>query len=141
MKASAMILSLLILLLSCKATQTSLDDFAGEKIILANGGGFTGQVIEYILLENNEVFRTNSLDKSVVLIKKLEKDLTKQIFNNYNVLNLDELQLNQPGNMYFYIQKGVGQEIHEIKWNAESQGSEINQAKLFYITTLKLLKE
>jgi hypothetical protein len=141
MKAPVMILSLFILLLSCKSIPTSIADYEGEKIILGNGGGFTGQVIEYILLENNEVYRTNSLDKSVVLIKKLEKDLTKQIFNNYQVLNLEELQLKQPGNMYFYIQKGAGQQIHEIKWNAESNGEEIEQVKLFYITTLNLIKK
>lgn len=141
MKPSILILFILILSASCKSSQTSLEDYTGEKIILANGGGFTGQVIEYILLETGDVFRTNSLDKSVIHVTELSSSVTKQIFNNYNILQIADTDLNEPGNMYFYIRWQDGSNQHEVKWNTDSKGINVDKVKLFYQTVLNRIKK
>jgi hypothetical protein len=130
------------LTMSCKTTVLSPDNHQGMRLILANGGGFTGQVVEYILLDNGVVFRKNSMDRSVSRIKKLDRKETDQVFRNYFLLRLDESRLDEPGNMYFYIElSDKDQTANRLQWNTESTGTDVEQAKLFYRTTLNKIKE
>jgi hypothetical protein len=140
MKPLLVIIMLISLSISCKPTQYGLEDYSGKKLILANGGGFTGQVIEYILLEDGRVFKSNSLNQSTKFHKKLDKNLTQQVFDNLSVMKLSDLSLNDPGNMYFLIKIITPDQEHVIKWNAESAGEEVKRAKLFYQTVIKRLR-
>lgn len=141
MKQPLVFLLLLIGLLTCKPSQVALDDYEGRQLILANGGGFTGQIIEYILLENGAVFRKNSMDNSIERITTLERADTKQIFHNYELMQLAEMRLDEPGNMYFYIKRIEEGKVNQVKWNAESTGASIDQVKLFYQTVLQKIKK
>ena len=140
MKPLMVIFLLISLSLGCKPTQTSLQDFTGKQVIIANGGGFTGQVIEYILLDDGRVFKSNSLDRTTDYLKKLDKNVTDQIFNNIEVLELSDLTINDPGNMYYYIKLKSDAQTHVIKWNADSRGSDVDIAKLFYQTVINRLR-
>ena len=140
MKALFFFLSGICLISSCKSTSITPQDFKGKQLIIANGGGFTGQVIEYILLENGYLFRKNSLDGSVLQNNKLKKEAVSQLFRNYEVLNLGELDLNDPGNMYFYIVLKEEDHEHKITWSSESSGEDYKRAKLFYQTMMSMIK-
>jgi len=141
MKPLIFIFFALYLGIGCTSTSTSLKDYQGKRITLANGGGFTGQVIEYVILEDGQVYRKNSMDQSVKAYTKLNKDIVKQIFDNYNVLELNKVELNDPGNMYFYISFADKDEIHKITWNTESTDELAQKAKLFYQTVLNRIKK
>ena len=126
--------------ISCKPTQNGIKDFKGKQLIVANGGGFTGQVVEFTLLEDGRVFRNNSFEQNTVFHKKLNKNETSQIFNNIQVLNLKEIVLDEPGNMYYYVKLKDDDNTHVIKWNTESTGTDTKTAKLFYQTVIQRLR-
>jgi hypothetical protein len=140
MKAILLVVAFFTFSLGCKPTKVNLQEYEGKQLTVANGGGFTGQVIEYTLLENGYVYKFNSLTNANSFHKRIEKDDANQIFNNYELLNITELKLNDPGNMYFYIRMDHKDKSQQIKWNTESKGKEADKAKLFYMTVLQRLK-
>ncbi len=85
-------------------------------IILGSGGGFTGAVSQYYLLENGLVFRSGNTDTTFTEVGKFEKDIASQLFESYQTLNFDKQVLDEPGNRYYFmVHKGNGQE-HKLQW-------------------------
>lgn len=116
---------------SCKSTQYTPKDFPDAQIIFGSGGGFTGAVTEYTLLENGQLFKGNSLRDEFVSLKKIKKDVVKQMFKNYDFLNIGAETINDPGNLYYFIQfKDKDKQERKITWNDQSAVSD--NVKTYY---------
>jgi hypothetical protein len=136
------LLSFIILFsFSCKPASYTLQDYKGKKLTIANGGGFSGQLIEYIIFENGQVYRKNSLDKSIKEQTKLNREKVDQIFSNYTFLNLDLAKLNEPGNMYHYILMDTGDKKHKILWNHDISNTIDRNIKVFYTNVLNAVSK
>lgn len=100
----------------CKTQQYTPADYQKGQIVFGSGGGFTGGVTEYALLENGQLFSKANMGADFVAVKKLKSNLVTQLFKNIEVLKLKEVQLNDPGNRYYFIQI-KGKDIdHKITW-------------------------
>ncbi|MFZ1790923.1 MAG: hypothetical protein WAT92_21545 [Saprospiraceae bacterium] len=107
---------LLLMNFSCNKEVITPNNYSKNMIILGSGGGFTGAVSQYYLLENGLVFRSGNTDTTFTEIGKLEKDIANQLFESYLTLNLDKQHLDEPGNRYYFmIHKAKGQE-HKLQW-------------------------
>ncbi len=81
-----------------------------------NGGGFTGAFSSIFLLENGDVFRKSTSDTTYIKVGKIEPNKAKQLFSNYKTLGLDQMQLNEPGNRYYFITSVDKGEKHKLQW-------------------------
>ncbi|MGE5355216.1 MAG: hypothetical protein ACM3PT_03180 [Deltaproteobacteria bacterium] len=115
---------------SCKSQQQGYDDYKGKKITVGSGGGFTGAFDEFAVLENGKVFHFNSLSKQRVMLGKLDKNITDQVFANYKLLNISEKKINAPGNMSYFVQFEDGNVRLKSVWS--DLNSTDQQLLLFY---------
>ena len=114
----------------CKIQEYTPTDFPKQQIIFGSGGGITGAVSEYALLENGAVFSKKGINANYEALTKADKALTSQLFKNIEVLQLKDIQMNNPGNRYYYVTLKDKSGEHQITWsNAESIP---NKLKTFY---------
>ena len=107
---------LIILLLSCNQKVFSPLTFEGSMLEWGTGGGFTGGVSTWCLLENGHLFKSEDGGKNYTHLGKWEKQKSNQYFNNFTTLGLDKMTLNEPGNKYYFITIKQKQGSHKITW-------------------------
>jgi len=100
----------------CKTQQYTPMDFPKGQIIFGSGGGFAGTMSEFVILENGEMFSKNGIEGEYLNLKKLERNVVKQMFNNVETFNIKDVKLDQPGNMYYYIQIKDKNSDNRIVW-------------------------
>lgn len=125
---------------SCKSTQYTPMDFPEAQLVFGTGGGFSGIVTEYTLLENGQFFKKTSNDGQHKESKKVKRQVTKQLFNNYDFLKLGQIDYNHPGNLYYYITRKSGETEHTITWGDGSTPIDPN-IKTFYRNLTQLVKD
>ncbi|MBK6545990.1 MAG: hypothetical protein IPO78_05135 [Saprospiraceae bacterium] len=86
-----------------------------EYIRIGNGGGFTG--IETVF----SISRNGQIEQDGKLVDRLKKTDVEQIITNIEVLGLDQIELNQPGNIYKFIEYSMEGKTHRICWDANSE--------------------
>ena len=108
--------AVLLLLNSCHLQRYTPATFPGKQLTFGSGGGFTGQVTEYTLLENGQLFLNNTLTKEIKQVQRLGWKKRKWAFAEAEKLNLDQLSFNHPGNLYYFIQVKQGETSHRVTW-------------------------
>ncbi|MFK7810509.1 MAG: hypothetical protein AB8F74_22070 [Saprospiraceae bacterium] len=134
--------TLLLVLTSCKSTKYATPSESPDaQITFGSGGGISGLVNDYTLLENGQLFKRSSTDKIFVALKKAKKDAVSQAFKNYNFLGLNTMEVNEPGNMYYFIEhKSKEGETKRLTWgNGESPHEE--KLKLYYSLLSNLIEK
>lgn len=105
--------------MSCKSSKQVFDPMTSDKKYLkfGTGGGFTGKVLTYYILEDGSVY--TKIGEEVTKIGNAGKQMTTQVFANYETLGLHKVSLNEPGNKYSFIEKSNGEEKNMIQWGKE----------------------
>jgi hypothetical protein len=106
-----------IALIACKSQHHNFDGYEGKIITIGKGGGFTGAYDEYSILENGRVFKYNTIEKERHYLGKIESNVTRQLFSNYAMLGISGKELNNPGNMNYYIQYKDDQNSFRSLWS------------------------
>jgi len=57
-----------------------------------------------------------AVEGNVDVYKKLDKQLVKQMFENFTNLGFDKLTMNNPGNQYYFINMKEGSNNHKLTW-------------------------
>ena len=112
------ILSLPLLLTNCKTTKYTPESFPEVQIIFGDGGGFSGVVTEYILLENGQFFKKSSLKEKYEELEPLKKNEAKEIYERLAGLRLHKFDINHPGNLYYFLRFTNEELDHTITWGA-----------------------
>ena len=140
MKYILFLFTSLLTLFSCKSQKPIvIDEYSGPRITFGTGGGFTGATIEHCLLPSGEVFVKSNRMKSFNPTKSVDKKVAKQMFANFTALGLDQENIDDPGNMYYFIAKEEDGKTHKLTWGADNQQSSAN-AKKFFMTLKSLVK-
>ncbi len=119
MKGNTQILPFLLafaLLSACHPKHYTPGEFPGEQLRFGSGGGFTGAVTEYILLENGQLFRMDSRRKDTTEIAKLTKKEAKHLLEEAEELHLEKTTIEEPGNIYYFIGMKKKEEMHKVTW-------------------------
>lgn len=88
---------------SCKTVHLSPEEYAKSKVYFGNGGGFTGKLNEFCMLENGEVYVINPASREAVLRNNAAKSVTKSIFKTMGEMDMKKYPYDQPGNMYYWM--------------------------------------
>jgi hypothetical protein len=106
--------------MSCKSSKAVFNPETTEKVYLTfgSGGGFTGKVIKYYMLEDGTIY-TKSGDE-IIKLGKATKQMSTQVFANYESLGLHKINLNEPGNKYSFIERSNEGEKNAIMWGKSS---------------------
>ena len=114
---SAMILASL-LLWQCQRTTHTKADFPDQRLTFGSGGGFTGAVTSHHLLPNGQLFKSKGLQPDTSAIHTIKRGKAKSFFKEAEELGLLELEFNQPGNMYYFMQYYTEGKENKITWGA-----------------------
>jgi len=130
---------LLLFLIGCNAQQFTINNLPKEQLHFGSGGGMTGAVDTYILLENGQLFHQNSLTKEVLELEPISKANAKAYFAKVNEPSFTELEFNHPGNRYSFITHKSDAKDHKIVWGSTKE--ELPTAyKTLYTTLIAHLK-
>lgn len=105
-------------LIECKTQDYTPYDYDGEILVFGKGGGFTGQSIEYSLLSNGQIFSGTQKEGIVDELRRIDKKEVNQIFANYHTFDFNSLDINKPGNTYYYLTFRSEGSDHKIQWGA-----------------------
>jgi len=114
--ASFLILSALALA-SCNTTKYSLSNPPSNTISFGDGGGFAGIETGFTLLENGQVFKHNSTGDTTEL-ESLKKKEAQNFYEKFKGLRLSQLDIEQPGNLYYFIKYTTSDIDHGVTWGA-----------------------
>lgn len=132
-------LLLSVLTIACKSNKVeSPSESIGKKLILTHGGGFTGKYNSYTLLENGQLFKSSETKGVLNKQKDLPKDIVDQIFSNYDILKLADMEVETYGNLLYTVQMQDGDIKNKISWEKGDKGSETLQ--LFFRNVMNQIK-
>jgi len=107
----------LIVCFSCKPVSVFPVKYRGDQIHFGQGGGFSGALAYYALLDDGRVFQRPFGDTTFSLLDTWDKHFVSQMFSNYHLLGLDNVQYYEPGDLYYFIQFKSGDgPFHRIGW-------------------------
>lgn len=106
---------------SCKTSEYTPESFEGKMLIVGNEGGFAGTTNEYYVFENGQLFSYNSRQSTKVQLKPIDKKTVKQMFANYDNLGFSSMELEDPGNMTYYLKMESGDKKHQIRWGGVNE--------------------
>jgi hypothetical protein len=107
--------SLVTFFSSCSSTK-NLESGLEKAILFGNGGGFTGQVIEYVLDEHGTFMRNDKLTSEVTILTSLKKSEIKKLFKELDAMHFDTINFKHPGNTYYFIKSTNSTGTHEVVW-------------------------
>lgn len=105
-----------LIFFSCKTYQ--LGNLPEEQIIFGNGGGVTGVEVNYILLNNGQLFKTNAWQKDTTELTKISASTAKNYFKQMADLDWEKIDVNEPGNIYYFLSYKTIENIHRATWGA-----------------------
>ena len=110
---------LLLGLPACKTKQYTPTELPDKRIVFGNGGGFTGAVSEYVLLENGQMFQKASLSADTLSSQPdMRKKVCRQAFKSMAKMDTTLLGAQQPGNRYFFLHYFDGKDSWQTTWGA-----------------------
>ncbi len=122
-------------LLSCKGTEKIVSDQSKDRIYFGRTGGFTNIPMTYVLIGNNHLFKLEQ--EKYVPVRKLSKQQARDLETKIIAAGLDKIELNEPGNITYFIRVVRSGSEKEIKWS-DSSGNKIVED--LYKTLLSTIK-
>lgn len=110
---------LIISFLSCSTSKETTNTL--QSIKFGNGGGITGQVTEYTINESGCVFLSASPTDESNKIGCFSSSEMKDIHKNLEETDLSSINLNEPGNIYYFIELIYDKNSHKIVWGKNNQ--------------------
>jgi hypothetical protein len=104
------------LLMSCKSHQYTFKKMPTTQLIFGSGGGFTGMITEYLLLENGQFFQVDTYTQEKIEIKHARKSRTEKMFNALDKIDILKVECNMPGNIYYFIRYKTDAIDHCLTW-------------------------
>ena len=131
-------LILVLALAGCKTYQP--DQLPTSQLRFGSGGGFTGAITEYVLLENGQIFIRETLDGAYQPLGKINKGRAKTIYQSWENKDLTKKEFQHPGNMYYFVTMVNDGKEHRLTWGSHNHpaGDEI---KAFYKECRALVEE
>lgn len=88
----------------CTAQKYSPDTYTGTRLYFGSGGGITGAVTTYCLLDNGRLFRAEDLKESFERAGKVPAKKRKALFEQCQNLDIHQYKISRPGNLYHFIE-------------------------------------
>ncbi len=132
MRFSPLLLFLLLFAACSSSRYINPTEYPDARINFGHGGGFSGMVTEYVLLDNGDLLKKLTQVDSFEIVTTIDKDQTTQLFENYKFLNIESVDCNEPGNMYRYIHFHHEDTDHKIMWSSGQYPDRYPTLKIFH---------
>ena len=115
------------------------DAYTGRQIRVGSGGGFTGFVTTYCLLDNGRLYSRQSSDTTYHFLGKQPTASTKRMFAAVETkCRIKNTRFNKPGNMYKFVQWKKGKHEYRVTWGA-ADGTVPAVYARFYNSFMKMI--
>lgn len=128
-----------LLFLACNGSKYTPVDYPDDSIIFGYSGGIANMTTEFHLLSNGNLFKKVDKD-NFESVKKVNNNDCDQLFNNVNFLDLENLQLSDPGNTTNFLRIKRTDKVHELAWGGNQRAPSAELA-MFYSTLMNLVKK
>ena len=130
-----------ILLMSCKSNKDSANTTEDNSLalIFGNSGGFAGKTVKYMLSPKGKVF-IEGTNGQMSEEKSIDKNLAAQFFDNFTAMGFNELSLDDPGNMTYFIIVQDGDRKKKLAWGGMNQEVPAG-LEVYYKNFMKLMKK
>lgn len=103
---------------ACKVTKYSPEKLPVRQVVFGDGGGFAGIQTSYTLLENGQLFKQMGVEGTMTELKSIKSKEAKALFDKVNSLQLFKLDIEKPGNMYYYLRQVTDHLDSRVTWGA-----------------------
>lgn len=88
------------------------------QIVFGHGGGFTGAIHEYALLQDGRIIEIRKDSATQRIVEKMNKKKAASFYSEVDSMRLHTWLYNVPGNIYHYvILKREGKKDNKIVWD------------------------
>ncbi len=102
----------------CKVVKYTPDKLPTKQILFGDGGGFAGIETSFTLLENGQIFKQVGTENSYKELKAINRKEAKVFFEKVASLQLYKMDIEKPGNLYYFLQE-VNETIDSrVTWGA-----------------------
>jgi hypothetical protein len=125
-----------VLTISCAIQkQAKIPTVSFIEIKFGSSGGFTGMTMEYLIKQDCKVYK--SISDELHLINQLRKSEIARIEKQIEELNFEKLELNEKGNMTYFIELQTSTFKNRVMWSDQTQNDSIKQLYSSLVKTLK----
>ena len=103
---------------ACKVTKYTPEKLPARQVVFGDGGGFVGIETSYILLENGQLFKQVGVEGAFEELKSIKPKQAKALFEKVNSLQLFKLDIEKPGNMYYFLRHVTDNLDSRVTWGA-----------------------
>ena len=117
---------------------TDLAESDEVAMIFGSSGGFAGKTTRYMLYEDGRLYKGLTGDRFEAL-KPLDENLAGQFYSNFKTLGFDRVDLDDPGNMTYFIIVQVGDRKKKLAWGGMNKEMPEN-LDTYYRNFMKTMK-
>jgi hypothetical protein len=103
----------------CKTIHYSAGQLPAQQIRWGEGGGFSGRETTYVLLDNGQIFKKGGISDPYTEMSSFPSSKAKRLFKRAQSLRLMELDFQDPGNIYSFIEIVEGDQVRRIVWGGK----------------------
>jgi hypothetical protein len=107
-----------VLVVGCHSQKYTPADLNVRQLIFGNGGGFTGKVTQYILLESGQLFVNNLITQETIETRKISRQSAKQLFKRARNIKWSKHNFDHPGNIYYFVRLKEDRMLQEAIWGS-----------------------
>lgn len=123
-----------LLFLCCTSMKEFPQAYKGKQLHFGEGGGFTGGLDYFVLFDDGRLFKRAPLDSTYTFQEKWEAPFVKQMFDNIETLQLEQMEFYEPGDKYYFIQFKEGDgAFHRIAWGNPSSRPDPGVVSLYNV--------
>jgi hypothetical protein len=131
MKRALFLAGICIALFSCINSKKLMDNTNIYRIYFGKRGGFTNIPMEYVMFEKGQLYKIQN--DSLQRIRRVSRRKLDEIDSLINSTNFRELEINEPGNITYFIRLVGKDSVKEVNW---SDSTDNNDLFLIYKTLL-----
>lgn len=120
-----LVFGLFFLLISCQHKTYSPLTYEGKMLEWGTGGGFTGAVSTWCLLDNGRIFKSEDNGKTYQEVTKITRTASTQFFDNFTTLGLRQMKLDEPGNKYYFLVLREKEGVHKLVWGYKDLANKV----------------
>ena len=125
---------MLFFILSCYNSKNA-NDRSRFEIYFGKSGGFTNIPMEYVLNEDGRILKIQN--DTTIEIQTITKKQMKEIKNLLNEIKFQDIEINEPGNITYYIRTYTKKYQNTVRWTDSSDNQKVKNLYLKLLTTLK----
>lgn len=110
----------MLMLLSCKSSKLGPVEYEKQQIRFGSGGGFTGAVNTFALLESGKLYQHNSMGADTfAFMLELPKSQMKDLFSRVGSSGLDTTKYETYGNFHHFLEWKTESDSNRISWSSD----------------------